>query len=42
MGKKYQLELDHIFPYSRLKKAGYGQDNRVKYALAQESQTERS
>ena len=36
MGKKYQLELDHIFPYSRLKKVGYGQGNRVKYALAQE------
>jgi hypothetical protein len=36
MGKKYQLELDHIFPYSRLKKAGYGKENRVKYSLAQE------
>jgi hypothetical protein len=36
MGKKYQLELDHIFPYSLLKKAGYGHGNRVKYALAQE------
>jgi hypothetical protein len=36
MGKKYQLELDHIFPYSRLKKAGYNIENRVKYALAQE------
>ncbi len=36
MGKKYQLELDHIFPFSRLKKAGYGKGNRVKYALAQE------
>ena len=36
MGKKYQLELDHIFPYSKLKAAGYGMDNRVKYALAQE------
>jgi hypothetical protein len=36
MGKKYQLENDHIFPYSRLKKAGYGKGNRVKYALAQE------
>ena len=36
MGKKYQLEMDHIFPYSRLKKAGYGKGNRVKYALAQE------
>jgi hypothetical protein len=36
MGKKYQLENDHIFPYSRLKKAGYGKGNRLKYALAQE------
>jgi hypothetical protein len=36
MGKKYQLELDHIFPFSRLKGAGYGKENRVKYALAQE------
>lgn len=36
MGKRYQLELDHIFPYSRLKKAGYGYENRVKYSLAQE------
>jgi len=36
MGKKYQLENDHIFPFSRLKAAGYGKDNRVKYSLAQE------
>jgi hypothetical protein len=36
MGTKYQLENDHIFPYSQLKKAGYGWGNRVKYALAQE------
>lgn len=36
MGAKYQLERDHIFPYSKLKAAGYGQENRVKYALAQE------
>lgn len=36
MGSKYQLEYDHIFPYSRLKKAGYGRGNRVKYSLAQE------
>lgn len=36
MGKKYQLELDHIFPFSKLKEAGYDKDNRVKYALAQE------
>lgn len=36
VGKKYALENDHIFPYSRLKKAGYGKENRFKYALAQE------
>lgn len=36
MGSKYQLERDHIFPYSKLKAMGYGQENRVKYALAQE------
>lgn len=36
MGKKYQLERDHIFPYSKLKEVGYGEGNRVKYALAQE------
>lgn len=36
MGSSYQLELDHIFPYSQLKAAGYGWGNRVKYALAQE------
>ena len=36
MGDKYQLEYDHIFPYSRLKAAGYGMDNRIKYSLAQE------
>lgn len=36
MGKKYSLEKDHIFPYSLLKEAGYGQNNRLKYALAQE------
>ena len=36
MGAKYQLERDHIFPYSKLKEAGYGNDNRIKYALAQE------
>ncbi|MBA4416475.1 MAG: hypothetical protein C0392_00985 [Syntrophus sp. (in: bacteria)] len=36
MGSKYQLENDHIFPYSKLKDAGYGFGNRVKYALAQE------
>ena len=37
MGAKYQLEKDHIFPYSRLKQHGYGKGvNRLKYALAQE------
>ncbi len=36
MGSKYQLERDHIFPYSKLKEIGYGEANRVKYALAQE------
>lgn len=36
MGAKYKLENDHIFPYSRLKKAGYGEENRFRYALAQE------
>jgi hypothetical protein len=36
MGSKYQLERDHIFPYSRLKDAGYGDNNRIKYSLAQE------
>jgi len=36
MGSKYQLENDHIFPTAKLKALGYGKDNRVKYALAQE------
>ena len=36
MGKKYQLENDHIFSFSRLKAQGYGKDNRIKYSLAQE------
>lgn len=36
MGKKYALENDHIFPYSKLRDAGYGKQNRIKYALAQE------
>ena len=36
MGSKYELERDHIFPYSKLKEVGYGEANRVKYALAQE------
>lgn len=36
MGEKYQLEQDHIFPWSKLKAAGYGKQHRLKYALAQE------
>ena len=36
MGKKFQIEMDHIFPFSLLKDAGYGRGNRVKYSLAQE------
>lgn len=36
MGKTYALEWDHIFPFSLLKESGYGVDNRLKYALAQE------
>lgn len=36
MGKRYSLESDHIFPFSKLKAAGYGVENRLKYALAQE------
>lgn len=36
MGPQYQLERDHIFPYSKLKENGFGEGNRIKYALAQE------
>lgn len=36
MGRKYALENDHVFPYSKLKAQGYGQENRLKYSLAQE------
>lgn len=36
MGKKYELEWDHIFPYSLLKLEGYNRNNRIKYSLAQE------
>lgn len=36
MGSRYHLEADHIFPFSKLKAAGYGKENRVKYSLAQE------
>jgi hypothetical protein len=36
MGKKYALENDHIFPFSKLRDAGYGKENRIKYSLAQE------
>lgn len=30
------VENDHFFPYSKLKTRGYGQENRLKYSLAQE------
>lgn len=36
MGKRYDMEWDHIFPYSVMKKRGYNRNNRVKYALVQE------
>ena len=36
MGKKYELEWDHIFAYSVLKKHGYGWENRHNFRLAQE------
>ncbi len=36
MGAKYQLENDHIFPFSQLRAAGYGKGNRIKYSMAQE------
>lgn len=36
MGKKYELEYDHIFPYSVLKENGYDINNRMKYSYAQE------
>ncbi len=36
MGKKYELEYDHIFPFSVLRDNGYGFNNRRKYSLAQE------
>ena len=36
MGKKYELEWDHIFPYSLLRDEGYNRNNRLKYSLAQE------
>jgi uncharacterized protein with ParB-like and HNH nuclease domain len=36
MGKKYDLEWDHIFPYSVLKENGYDVNNRIKYSYAQE------
>lgn len=35
MGAKYQLERDHIFPFSKLKEVGYA-DSAYKYSLAQE------
>jgi uncharacterized protein with ParB-like and HNH nuclease domain len=36
MGKRYELENDHIFAWSILKKNGYSMNNRRKYSLAQE------
>ena len=36
MGKKYELENDHIFPWSALRDNGYGKSNKHKYQLAQE------
>jgi len=36
MGKKYELEYDHIFASSILKNLGYNLNNRQKYPLAQE------
>ena len=36
MGKKYDLEWDHIFPYSLLRDNGYSKNNRLKYSYAQE------
>lgn len=37
MGKKYELEYDHIFAYSILRDSGiYNMDNQLDYALAQE------
>ena len=36
MAKKYELEYDHIFAWSILKKNGYNMNNRHKYSLAQE------
>lgn len=36
MGERYKLEYDHIFAFSNLKAAGYGQENRLRYQLAQE------
>lgn len=36
MGKTYAVHWDRIFSYDVLKKIGYSQDNRFKYALTQE------
>ncbi len=36
MGKKYELEWDHIFPYSVLRDNGYDVNNSIKYRYAQE------
>ena len=36
MGRKYEIEYDHIFAYSILRDAGYNPNNRKRYSLAQE------
>jgi len=36
MGKKYELEYDHIFAWSILRDNGYNMNNRNKFSLAQE------
>ncbi|MBQ8251014.1 MAG: DUF262 domain-containing protein [Alphaproteobacteria bacterium] len=36
IGKKYELDNDHIFPWAKLRDAGYDKSSTFKYALAQE------
>lgn len=36
VGDKYEIQSDHIFPWSRLKEMGYNRENHLKYKLAQE------
>ncbi len=36
VGDKYEIQSDHIFPWSRLKSMGYGRENHLNYKLAQE------